>query len=60
MLPTDDQDLAWIAATMGCESTQQLLNQLDAHRELVAQEFDKLLGGAEPQCKGCQLSLIHI
>ena len=54
VLPTDDQDLAWIAATMGCESTQQLLNQLDAHRELVAQEFDKLLGGAEPQCKGCQ------
>jgi glutamate-ammonia-ligase adenylyltransferase len=54
VLPTEDQDLAWIAATMGFESTQRLLNQLDAHRELVAQEFDKLLGGAEHECKGCQ------
>jgi hypothetical protein len=29
--------------------------QLDAHRELVAQEFDKLLGGGEKSCKGRQL-----
>ena len=29
------------------------MSQLDAHRELVAQEFDALLGGAQPGCKGC-------
>jgi glutamate-ammonia-ligase adenylyltransferase len=54
VLPTNDQDLTWIAQTMGFETSQQLLKQLDAHREQVAQEFDKLLGGPEAQCKGCQ------
>ncbi|BCO29417.1 bifunctional glutamine synthetase adenylyltransferase/adenylyl-removing enzyme [Rhodoferax lithotrophicus] len=54
VLPTQDQDLNWIAHTMGYETSQQLLGQLDAHREIVAQEFDKLLGGPNPQCKGCQ------
>jgi len=54
VLPTQDADIAWIAATLGFASVQGLLNQLDAHRELVAQEFDKLLGGAETGCKGCQ------
>ena len=54
VLPTQDQDLAWIARAMGFETPDQLLNQLDAHRELVAQEFDALLGGgAEQECKGC-------
>ena len=56
VLPTQDHDLTWIAKTMGFATSQQLLSQLDAHRELVAQEFDKLLGGPEPECKGkgCQ------
>ncbi|MBP9903960.1 MAG: bifunctional [glutamate--ammonia ligase]-adenylyl-L-tyrosine phosphorylase/[glutamate--ammonia-ligase] adenylyltransferase [Rhodoferax sp.] len=54
VLPTQDEDLSWIAATLKLDSVADLLNQLDAHRELVAQEFDKLLGGAEPECKGCQ------
>ncbi|WP_296528309.1 bifunctional [glutamate--ammonia ligase]-adenylyl-L-tyrosine phosphorylase/[glutamate--ammonia-ligase] adenylyltransferase [Rhodoferax sp.] len=54
VLPTQDQDLAWIASTMGFDSACQLLHQLDAHREVVAEEFDKLLGGgAEQECKGC-------
>ncbi|MEY4099140.1 MAG: hypothetical protein RL300_311, partial [Pseudomonadota bacterium] len=53
VLPTQDSDLNWIAETMGFDSSQALLSQLDAHRELVAQEFDKLLGGPEPECKGC-------
>jgi len=53
VLPTQDQDLNWIAETMGFASSQALLSQLDVHRELVAQEFDKLLGGPEPECKGC-------
>jgi glutamate-ammonia-ligase adenylyltransferase len=54
VLPTQDQDLNWIAQTMGFASSQQMLSQLDAHRELVAQEFDKLLGGPQVECKGCQ------
>src|SRR6185369_16050785 len=29
------------------------LHELDAHRELVAQEFDTLLGASSGQCKGC-------
>jgi len=53
ILPTQDADLAWIASTMGFDSAKTLLEQLDSHRELVAQEFDKLLGGGAPDCKGC-------
>jgi [glutamine synthetase] adenylyltransferase / [glutamine synthetase]-adenylyl-L-tyrosine phosphorylase len=48
-MPTDDADLQWIAQTMGyaeCDSDScSFLTDLDAHRELVANEFDKLLGG---------------
>ncbi|MCS6811708.1 MAG: bifunctional [glutamate--ammonia ligase]-adenylyl-L-tyrosine phosphorylase/[glutamate--ammonia-ligase] adenylyltransferase [Tepidimonas sp.] len=57
VLPTRDDDLAWIAATMGFADTPSFLGALDAHREVVAQEFDTLLGGAGhgPGCngKGC-------
>ncbi len=52
VLPTNDTDLGWIAQSMGLDSSQHLLSQLDTHREWVAQEFDKLLGGPEPECKG--------
>ena len=45
VLPTRDDDLAWIARTMGYSDGCAFLHQLDAHRELVAQEFDTLLGG---------------
>ena len=54
ILPTQDADLAWIASTLGFASPHHLLQDLDSHRELVAQEFDKLLGGGAPECKGCQ------
>jgi glutamate-ammonia-ligase adenylyltransferase len=54
VLPTQDEDLGWIATTLGYASVSAFLHQLDAHRELVAQEFDALLGGAaEHDCKGC-------
>ena len=53
VLPTNDEDLVWIAATMGYASPCNFLAQLDAHRELVAKEFDALLGGAPKSCKGC-------
>ena len=45
VLPTRDDDLAWIAETLGCEDTCSFLKALDTHREVVAQEFDDLLGG---------------
>ncbi len=51
-LPTRDDDLAWIAQTLGYPNCYSFLHDLDAHRELVAQEFDRLLGG-KPDCKGC-------
>jgi len=56
VLPTRDDDLAWIAATMGFADTAAFLRTLDAHREVVAQEFDTLLGGDGGhgcQSKGC-------
>ncbi len=65
-MPTEDADLQWIAQTMGyaeCDSDScAFLTDLDAHRELVANEFDKLLGGfqqttspnnSEQECKIC-------
>ena len=57
VLPTRDDDLLWIAQTLGCADTCAFLTALDAHRERVAQEFDLLLGGGRVQggCpgKGC-------
>jgi glutamate-ammonia-ligase adenylyltransferase len=52
VLPTRDDDLAWIAQTLGHVSTCSFLSALDAHREVVAQEFDTLLGG-DRDCKTC-------
>jgi [glutamine synthetase] adenylyltransferase / [glutamine synthetase]-adenylyl-L-tyrosine phosphorylase len=52
VLTACDEDLTWIARTMGYADCCPFLRQLDAHRELVAQEFDTLLGGAG-ECKGC-------
>jgi len=52
VLPTRDDDLAWIAQTLGYKDCCPFLHDLDTHRELVAGEFDKLLGG-KPDCKGC-------
>jgi glutamate-ammonia-ligase adenylyltransferase len=64
VLPTHDGDLNWMALTMGFGDSCDFLSQLDAHRELVAHEFDRLLGlgdRAEPNspnnsngdCKAC-------
>jgi glutamate-ammonia-ligase adenylyltransferase len=47
-----DDDLGWIAQTMGYADCCPFLHELDGHRELVAEEFDKLLGGAT-ECKAC-------
>ena len=54
VLPTRDDDLAWIAATLGFADTSSFLVELDSHRELVAREFDTLLGGATAKdCRAC-------
>ena len=52
VLPTRDDDLGWIAQTLGYSDCCTFLSDLDTHRELVAGEFDILLGG-KPECKGC-------
>jgi glutamate-ammonia-ligase adenylyltransferase len=53
-LPINDDDLRWIAVSMGYPGYCPFLAQLDAHREFVAQEFDTLLGEKKPctRCKG--------
>jgi [glutamine synthetase] adenylyltransferase / [glutamine synthetase]-adenylyl-L-tyrosine phosphorylase len=54
VLPIADGDLDWIARTVGFADTGAFLTQLDVHREIVAQEFDTLLGGqSDMACKGC-------
>ena len=52
VLPTRDDDLAWMAQTLGHANACAFLSELDAHREVVAQEFDTLLGG-DRECKTC-------
>jgi len=52
VLPTRDDDLAWIAQTLAYPDTGAFLADLDAHREVVAQEFDTLLGG-DRDCTTC-------
>jgi len=60
VLPTNDDDLNWIALTLGYGDVCDFLSQLDTHRELVAHEFDRLLGLGDKaentsngECKGC-------
>jgi [glutamine synthetase] adenylyltransferase / [glutamine synthetase]-adenylyl-L-tyrosine phosphorylase len=55
ILPTQDDDCAWLAQAMGYTDCCDFLAALDGHRELVASEFDKLLGQSEP-CNGCRSS----
>jgi glutamate-ammonia-ligase adenylyltransferase len=57
LLPTNDGDLAWIAASMGLTACKpgacELLDRLCEIRELVANEFDALLhDGQDPAADG--------
>jgi [glutamine synthetase] adenylyltransferase / [glutamine synthetase]-adenylyl-L-tyrosine phosphorylase len=52
MVPADDADLAWLARSMAYEASSSFLLALDAHREAVANEFDRLLGNTQA-CGGC-------
>ena len=47
MLPTAEADLQWIAVTLDFVDVPSFLAQLNAHREQVASEFDRLLGQGE-------------
>ncbi len=50
----DDSDLTWIAQTMGYADCCPFLHELDGHREFVAEEFDRLLGGGANECRSCR------
>ena len=52
LLPTQDDDCHWLANSMGFPDCRGFFAALDRHRELVAGEFDRLLGQEKP-CKGC-------
>jgi glutamate-ammonia-ligase adenylyltransferase len=52
LLPTRDDDLQWLAVTMGFADSCSFLHALDSHREAVAQEFDTLLGTSTGPCNG--------
>jgi len=43
-LPSDPDDLQWIALSLGLAGTETLLRQLQLHRDTVAGEFERLLG----------------
>lgn len=54
VLPSQDNDLAWVGASMGFADTGTFLSTLDMHRETIAVEFDTLLGGqSDAECKTC-------
>ncbi len=64
-LPNQDADLHWVALSLGYADCCDFLSELDAHRERVAEEFDRLLGQeaappplrANGDCKGCRPSV---
>ncbi|MDO4795479.1 MAG: bifunctional [glutamate--ammonia ligase]-adenylyl-L-tyrosine phosphorylase/[glutamate--ammonia-ligase] adenylyltransferase [Brachymonas sp.] len=53
VLPTDDDDLLWIAQTMGYEHTCCFMQELLCHRDIVAREFDTLLSRETGSCPTC-------
>jgi glutamate-ammonia-ligase adenylyltransferase len=66
VLPTSDEDLNWMALTLGFGDACDFLRQLDSHRELVAYEFDRLLGlgdkaetNGNGDCKSCPSKTVH-
>lgn len=53
LLPTDDDDLLWIAQTMGYEHICCFMQELLCHRDIVAREFDALLSRETGSCPTC-------
>lgn len=54
VLPQRDDDLEWIAQTMGFASGCELVDALGTHREAVATEFDALLARGRDAAAGQQ------
>ena len=44
VMPTQEDDLLWVAKTMGFANFADFKLELEKHRDLVAKEFDTLLG----------------
>ena len=55
VMPTDAADLAWLAQTMGYSGSSDFLAQLQAHREAVAAEFERLLGQDQAEAEATPL-----
>ena len=49
LLPTAPEDLHWVALTMGFSGTAEFQAALATHCDIVANEFDTLLGGGQSQ-----------
>ena len=47
IMPTAEADLSWMARTLGLPDAAALTAQLAVHRDHVAQEFERVLGGSE-------------
>ena len=47
VMPTEEADLNWIAQTLGLAHAEALNQMLQNHRDSVAAEFDRLLGGTD-------------
>ena len=55
LLPSNEEDLAWIATTMGYPDVCSFMQDMLRHRDRVAEEFDMLLGGGkEEECSKCK------
>jgi glutamate-ammonia-ligase adenylyltransferase len=52
LLPTRDDDLAWMARTMGYPDLCAFLHELDGHREAGGRAVRPAAGRPEP-CKAC-------
>ncbi|NBY72294.1 MAG: bifunctional [glutamate--ammonia ligase]-adenylyl-L-tyrosine phosphorylase/[glutamate--ammonia-ligase] adenylyltransferase [Betaproteobacteria bacterium] len=48
VLPAQDEDLLWMALSLGFDDVPGFLETLNTHRDFVALEFDQLLGGDAP------------
>ena len=53
ILPTNPDDLQWLAHTMRYPSTESFMQALTQHRELVAHEFDLLLSRDQSNQSTC-------
>jgi len=51
-LPSDPADVQWMARSLGLADAQEMLLELQQHRDRVAEEFERLLGQAQTASDG--------